>query len=64
MSARLPLQAKTPFVLDPRPLEEATSPARWGPGHLAGLSLAGAAGAHRGQPASCANGSGDLTSRR
>lgn len=26
MSARLPLQAKTPFVLDPRPLEEATSP--------------------------------------
>jgi hypothetical protein len=26
MSARLPLQAKTPFVLDPRPLQEATSP--------------------------------------
>ena len=26
MAARLPLQAKTPFVLDPRPLEEATSP--------------------------------------
>ena len=26
MSARLPLQAKTPFVLDPRPLEEAGSP--------------------------------------
>ena len=26
MSARLPLQAKTPFVLDPRPLEEAASP--------------------------------------
>jgi hypothetical protein len=26
MSARLPLQAKTPFVLDPRPLEEASSP--------------------------------------
>lgn len=26
MAARLPLQAKTPFVLDPRPLEEAASP--------------------------------------
>jgi len=26
MAARLPLQAKTPFVLDPRPLEEASSP--------------------------------------
>jgi hypothetical protein len=26
MAARLPLQAKTPFVLDSRPLEEATSP--------------------------------------
>ncbi len=26
MAARLPLQAKTPFVLDPRPLAEATSP--------------------------------------
>lgn len=26
MSARLSIQAKTPFVLDPRPLEEATSP--------------------------------------
>ena len=26
MAARLPIQAKTPFVLDPRPLEEATSP--------------------------------------
>ena len=26
MSARLPLQAKTPFVLDPRPLAEASSP--------------------------------------
>jgi hypothetical protein len=26
MSARLPLQHKTPFVLDPRPLLEATSP--------------------------------------
>jgi Transposase DDE domain group 1 len=26
MSARLPLQAKTPFVLDPRPLAEAASP--------------------------------------
>ena len=26
MSARLPLLAKTPFVLDPRPLEEASSP--------------------------------------
>jgi hypothetical protein len=26
MAARLPLQGKTPFVLDPRPLEEATSP--------------------------------------
>src|SRR5208282_648103 len=26
MSARLPLLRKTPFVLDPRPLEEATSP--------------------------------------
>lgn len=26
MAARLPLQARTPFVLDPRPLEEASSP--------------------------------------
>jgi hypothetical protein len=26
MAARLPLQAKTPFILDARPLEEATSP--------------------------------------
>ena len=26
MAARLPLQAKTPFVLDPRPLEESSSP--------------------------------------
>ena len=26
MSARLPLLHKTPFVLDPRPLGEATSP--------------------------------------
>jgi hypothetical protein len=34
MSARLPLQAKTPFVLDPRPLAEATSP------HAGALALA------------------------
>lgn len=34
MAARLPLQAKTPFVLDPRPLEEAASP------HAGALAIA------------------------